>query len=54
MGETATNGTGIEKELFPSTATTVGMPDSFFDFSYYYTATMKRKTVRYVLFGGLG
>ena len=49
----ATKGTGTEKELFPSTASTAGAVDSFFDVSYYYTATMKRKIARYVLFGGL-
>ena len=41
----ATTGSGNEKELFPSTGTT----ETFFDVSYYPTATMKRKIVRYVI-----
>ena len=41
----ATTGTGTEKELFPSTAST----DSFFDVSYYPTATVKRIIERYVI-----
>ena len=45
----ATTGTGAEKELFPTTATTAGVRGSFFDFSYYPTATMKRKIERYVI-----
>ena len=49
MNMTATMGTGREKELFPTTATTAGMVNSFFDFSYYPTATMKRKIERYVI-----
>lgn len=49
----ATTGTGIEKELFPSTATTTGAANSFFDISYYYTATMKHIIRRYVLYSGL-
>jgi hypothetical protein len=49
----ATKGTGIEKELLPSTASATDTINSFFDISYYYTATMKRKITRYVLYGGL-
>lgn len=49
----ATTGTGIEKEMFSSTPTTVGVEDPFFDISYYYTASMKHVITRYVLLGGL-
>lgn len=49
----ATMGTGTEKELLPSTASTTGPLNSFFDISYYHTATMKRTIERYVLLGGL-
>ena len=41
----ATTGTGTEKELSPSTAST----DSFFDVSYYPTATQKWTVHRYVI-----
>jgi hypothetical protein len=41
----ATKGTGTEKELFPST----GIAESFFDLTYYPTATMKLKTTVYVI-----
>ena len=44
----ATTGTGTEKELFPSTASTAST-DSFFDVSYYPTATVKRIIERYVI-----
>ena len=50
----ATKGTGIEKELFPSTASTAGAVDSFFDVSYYSTCTVKATKCHYVLFNGLG
>lgn len=49
----ATMGTGTEKELLPSTTSTTGAINSFFDISYYHTATMKRTIERYVLLGGL-
>ena len=38
--------------LFPSTTTTAGAVDTSFDVSYYYTATVKHITERYVLFNG--
>ena len=46
---TATKGTGREKELFPTTATTAVVVESFFDFSYYPTMTMKQKIIKYKL-----
>ena len=46
----ATKGTGTEKELFPSTASTAGAVDSFSDVSYYSTCTVKAAKCRYVLF----
>lgn len=48
----ATMGTGTEKELLPSTTTTTGSLNSFFDISYYHTTTMKQRTERYILYKG--
>lgn len=47
MNMDATKGTGTEKELLPSTASTTGAINSFFDFSYYRIATMKHIIERY-------